>query len=436
MGRGMVRVGALSAWIALVCGAPTWGQQELNYEGEPISYLSAPVDDPVARLDAKLASGAVKLSRDRDRGYLPAVLEALGVPPESQALVFSKTSFQHTKISPQTPRALYFGDDVYIGWVRNSETLEVSAVDPRQGAVFYLLDQGEKENPRFERQTHNCLACHSSSKTQGVPGHLIRSVFTDTSGQPVYNVGSFLTDHASPMSERWGGWYVTGHDGGQKHMGNGVVRDRTHPQSIDDNGGADLDDLKGKLSIRPYLTPYSDIVALMVLEHQTQGHNRIAAASYHERLARYYDRGINRALGRPEDYLSPTSKRRIERASDDLVDYLLFVGEPELAAPIEGTSGFASKFGANARRDARGRSLRDFDLKARLFRYPLSFLVETEAFDALPASVLDRVRERFRAILSGEDDSPKYAHLDGDTRRAIREVLQASKPGFLDDPGK
>lgn len=428
--RGLGWVLSLSGLIGLLSG-PTARGQELNYEGEPISYLSAPVNDRVAQLDAKLATGEVKLKRDKERGYLPAVLEALNIPSESQTLVFSKTSFQHTKISPQTPRALYFSDDVYIGWLRNSDTMEISAVDPQQGAVFYVLDQSVEDEPRFERQTHNCLACHSSSKTQGVPGHLIRSVFTDTSGQPVYNVGSFLTDHTSPMTERWGGWYVTGHDNGQKHMGNGVVRNRARPTEIDDNDGADLPDLKEKLTMRPYLSPYSDIVALMVLEHQTQGHNRIAAANYHERLARHYDKGINKALGRPDDFLSPTSQRRIERAADELADYLLFVDEKPLAAPIEGTSGFAQRFGSNAHRDGQGRSLRDFDLKTRLFRYPVSFLIETPAFDSLPASVLDRVHDRLQAVLSGEDQSEKYAHLDAATRKATLEVLQATKPDFM-----
>lgn len=429
--RGLGWVWALSGAIVLLPG-PRANGQELNYEGEPISYLSAPVHDPVARLDAKLETGEVKLKPDAEYGYLPAVLEALKVPTESQTLVFSKTSFQHTKISPQAPRAVYFSDDVYIGRVRNSDVIEISAVDPQQGAVFYVFDQSADE-PRFERQTHNCLACHSSSKTQGVPGHLVRSVFTDTSGQPVYNVGSFLTDHSSPMSERWGGWYVTGRDNGQKHMGNGVVRNRSKPTEIDDNNGADMEDLKGKLSVRPYITPYSDIVALMVLEHQTQGHNRIAAANYHERLARHYDRGINKALGRPDDFLSPTSQKRIERAADELADYLLFVGEQPLAAPVEGTSGFAQRFVTGAPHDSQGRSLRDFDLKTRLFKYPVSFLIETEAFDALPPAVLDRVRERLLAVLSGKDDSPKYAHLDGETKQATLDVLKATKPGFFKD---
>jgi hypothetical protein len=406
-----------------------WGQ-ELDYEREPIAYLTAPVNDPIARLDTRISEGEASLAYDRAQGYLPSVLEALGVSPTSQVLVFSKTSFQHTRIAPQTPRALYFGDDVYIGWVRGGDYLEISAVDPRQGAVFYLLDQQRTARPRFERQTHTCLSCHSSGKTQGVPGHLVRSVFPDRSGQPVYNAGSFLTDHSSPLAERWGGWYVTGTHGDQTHMGNALVLDRDHPEQLDIAAGGNITDLNPRFNTRPYLTPHSDLVALMVLEHQTQGHNRITAANYHARLARYYDEGINKALGRPLDYLSPTSARRIERAAEELADYLLFVGEAPLTEAVSGTSGFAERFAALGPRDAQGRSLRDFDLRTRLFRHPVSYLIHTEAFHALPAAIKNRVYDRLARVLTGRDDDPKYAHLDPDTRRATLEVLRGTLPDF------
>jgi hypothetical protein len=428
-----VKVGGW-ALVLCACFVGLASGQELPYEREPIAYLTGPVDDPIARLDARLARGEVTLERDKERGYLPALLGLLGVSPTSQVLVFSKTSFQHTRISPQAPRALYFGDDVYVGMVKGGDYLEVSAVDPKQGAVFYLLDQRDTTAPRFERQTHACLACHSSAKTQGVPGHLVRSVFPDTSGQPVYNAGSFLTDHTSPMNERWGGWYVTGEDGGQEHLGNGVVRDRSHPEQLDNGQGADLADLKGKITTRPYLTPYSDIVALMVLEHQTQAHNRITAASYHARLASHYDAGINKALGRPEDYVSETSRRRIDRAADDLADYLLFADEPRLAAPVAGTSGFADSFSSQGKRDAQGRSLREFDLKTRLFQYPCSYLIDSESFNNLPGPIKQRVYARMVDVLTGKVQGPKFAHLDDETRRATLEILRATHEGFPEGP--
>src|SRR5262249_24032554 len=154
--------------------------------------------------------------------YLKAVLKALGVSEASQTLVFSKTSFQHARIGPRAPRALYFGDDVYVGYVRGGDVLEFSTVDPNLEATFYLLDQQKTEKPEFVGQTHACRQCHASGKTQEAPGHLVRSVFPSRTGLPVFNAGSFVTDPSSPFSESWGGWYVTGTHGGQRHMGNVV----------------------------------------------------------------------------------------------------------------------------------------------------------------------------------------------------------------------
>lgn len=404
--------------------------QELPYDRPPIDYLKAPVNDPVARLQARMDRGEVSLEYDPKMGYLPSVLEELGIPPESQMLVFSKTSFQHTRISPRTPRAIYFGDDAYLGWIRGGDVLEISAVDPKQGAVFYLLDVEEAEKPTFERQTHSCLACHNSGRTQGVPGHLVRSVYSDPGGQPVYNAGSFVTDHTSPLKERWGGWYVTGTHGDQRHMGNVFVRNPAHPERLDTDAGANVTDLSDRFDTDGYLSGHSDIVALMVLEHQTQMHNYLTAANYTARLARAYDEGINKALDRPLDEQSDTTRRRLDSAADDVVQSMLFCGEKPLTDPIAGTSGFAEEFADRGPRDPEGRSLRDFDLKTRLFRYPCSYLIYSEAFDALPAPVKDRIYQRLLAVLNGEDTRPEFAHLTPELRAEILAILRATKPGF------
>lgn len=423
-----LRLGGLLLGL-LVGGGAVVATQELPYDREPIRYLTAQATDPIARLQERIDRGEVTLQRDRKRGYLPAVLEALGVSPSSQGLVFSKTSFQHTRISPKAPRALYFGDDVYIGWVRGGEVLEISAVDPQLGAVFYLLDQ-DSEPPKFERQTHSCLSCHSSGRTQGVPGHLVRSVYPDPGGQPVYNAGSFVTDHTSAMAERWGGWYVTGTHGDQRHLGNAFVRNRQQPEQLDPKEGSNVTDLSDRFDTQAYLTGHSDLVALMVLEHQTQGHNRITAASYQARIGAAYDAGINQALGRPADHVSETTARRIDRAAEDLVRYLLFVDEPKLTAPVAGTTDFASQFAARGQRDPQGRSLRDLNLQTRLFQYPCSYLVETEAFDALPATVKTRVYAKLQTILTAENPGDEYSHLTPELRRDILAILRAIKPDF------
>jgi hypothetical protein len=403
---------------------PTGVTGQVSYEGRPIDYLEGPVDDPIARLQERLDRGEVELEYDDRHGYLPSVLDRLGVSETSQVLVFSKTSFQHTRISPRSPRALYFGDDAYIGWVRGGDVLEISAVDPEQGAIFYLLDQRRSPRPTFERQTYDCLSCHASGRTQGVPGHLVRSVFTGPDGQPAYNAGSFVTDQTSPLDERWGGWFVSGTHGDQTHMGNVFIRDRDDPERLDRAAGANIEDLSDRFDSSAYLSSHSDIVALMVLEHQTQMHNRITAAGYQARVALDTEAGINEALGRPAGSMSDSTRRRIEGAAEELLEYMLFAGEARLSAPIAGTSGFAEHFASIGRRDRRGRSLREFDLKSRLVRYPCSFLIESEAFEALPDETRDHIDRRMLEILSGADRDPKYDHLSPEDRQAILEILR------------
>jgi hypothetical protein len=422
------------AAVAFAIAAGALARGDFPFEQEPINYLSATARDPVARLQVKINRGDVALRREDDgRGYLKAVLEALGVSETSQTLVFSKTSFQQGKISPRTPRAIYFGDDVYVGFVRGGDVVEVAAVDPDLGAVFYILDQEETARPEFVRQTHGCLLCHASSKTRDVPGHLVRSVFTTRSGLPAYNAGSFLTDSSSPLSERWGGWYVTGTHGRQRHMGNVLATDKAHPDRLDVESGANRTHLRELVDTSPYLTGYSDIVALMVMEHQTQTQNLITQANYQARAGRRYDEGINRALRQPPETVSQSTRRRIDAAAEELVRGLLFCGEPKLTDPIRGVSGFAERFSTRGSRDRRGRSLRELDLRTRLFRHPCSYLIGSEAFAALPWPMKARVYDRLREVLTGADRRPEFAHLSEDDRRAILEILLDTQPDLPAD---
>jgi hypothetical protein len=346
-------------------------------------------------------------------------------------LVFSKTSFQLRKISPQRPRAIYFNDNVYVGWVQNGDVVEISAVDPQLGGVYYTLSQEPAETPRFVRDRGQCLTCHASSRTQGVPGHLVRSVFSDRSGQPMLGSGTFTTDHRSRFDERWGGWYVSGKHGAMRHMGNVLADDRDRPENLDREKGANATDLASFLKVEPYLEPTSDIVALMVLEHQTQMHNLLTLASYEARSAAHYDTIMNEAFDRPADHQGESTQRRIASVGDKVLQYMLFNEEFQLTSPVEGASSFAEEFAAAGKRDAQGRSLRDFDLKRRLFKYPCSYLIDSPSFDALPAPVKSYICRRLDEVLTGKDQSPEFAHLSAEDRRNIREILQATKPDLF-----
>lgn len=400
---------------------------QMTFEQEPILYGKAESHDRVAQLEAALGRNEQTLNYDPRLGYLPAVLELLEIPPSSQMLVFSKTSFQLQKISPHRPRAVYFNDDTYVGWVPNGDVLEFAAVDPQLGTVFYTLDQKARDAPRFVRDRGECISCHASGRTQHVPGLLVRSVFADKRGQPQLGSGSFTTDHRSPFGERWGGWYVTGTHGTMRHMGN-VTVGQAEDASIDRESGANRVDLAELLDTKPYLRPSSDLVALMVLEHQTQVHNALIRANYEARQALHYDRIMNEALGRAADYQSDATRRRIATAGDNLVEHLLLSKEFRLASEVSGTSEFAAEYGAAGPRDLQGRSLRELDLKQRLFKYPCSPLIYSASFDQLPQPVKEHVTSRLREVLAGRDQTDLFSHLSADDRVAIGEILRETKP--------
>jgi hypothetical protein len=405
------------------------GVRAEDFDGPPINYASATPDNVVSRLQKQIDAGQVKVPFTDDFGYLPAVLKGLNVPVSSQTLVFSKTSLQRDRISPRTPRALYFNDDVYVGFCRLGEVMEVSVADPELGTVFYTVTQEPAEKPKFQRHTENCLACHLS-KSQGIPANVVRSVYPDRQGNPILSGGSFRTDHSSPLKERWGGWYVTGTHGKQTHLGNLILSKRTVPDDLTNEDGLNVTDLKGRIDTGMYLSPHSDLVALMVLEHQTEMHNRITAANYQTKLAHRDADVINELDNAPKGRLTESTARRVDGAAEQLVKYLLFCDDVRLTDPLKGTSGFAEEFAKRGPFDKKGRSLREFDLKTRLFKYPCSYLIYSPAFDGLPASVKERVYRRLWDVLTGKETGKDYAHLSGADRQAIKEILIDTKPGL------
>ena len=422
--RFLLRVGC----VALLFANTAAGQ--LDFESEPINYASTTPTDRVHALATKVERGDAQLDYDDKSGYLLAVLKELEIPISSQMLVFSKTSFQLRRITAQRPRAVYFNDDVYVGWVQNGDVVEISAADPQLGAVFYTLRQEQAERPKIVRDRGQCIVCHASSRTSGVPGHLVRSVYADKSGQPFFGSGTFTTDHRSPFKERWGGWYVTGTHGKQRHMGNVISTDRDRPEDLDMEAGANITDLSDHVNTSPYLSPHSDIVALMVLEHQSRMHNLITRANFEAKSAHHYDEVMNKAMDRPTGHRSDSAKRRIDSAARKMVEYMLFADEFQLTDPVNGTSAFAEEFAARGLRDSKGRSLRDFDLSTRLMKYPCSYLIYSDTFDALPDEVKSRALQRLYDVVVGHDNSDTYAHLSTSDRKAIFEIIRETKPNL------
>ncbi len=424
-GRGL---GVLLLGLS-TCVAATASGQEIDRE--PINYSTATPRNVVAQLQERLASGAAKLDFE-GHGYLRSLLRELDVPESSQVLVFSKTSLQRDRISPKTPRAIYFNDDVMVGFCVRGRVIEIAAVDDALGTAFYTLDQTRREKPVAERQTESCLLCHGSSANQNFPGYLVRSLQVDRQGNPLLANGTFRTDHTSPLAERWGGWYVTGTSGGQKHMGNTISRESSRSEELAGADGVNVVDLKDRFTTAAYPTPHSDIVALMVLEHQVGMLNRLARAGMETRMALHYEREFNKALGRPADERSDSARSRIRSVGEAVVQYMLFHDEARLTDRITGTSSFASDFAARGPRDAKGRSLRDLDLNTRLFRHPCSYLIHSRAFESLPEEVKDHIYQRLWEILNGRGtgkDDPRVVAEDGG---AIIEILRETKRDLPD----
>ena len=382
--------------------------------------------DPVAELEQKIEQGQAKLTYEPRHGYLESVLDQLHVPKDSQGLVFSKTSFQASKISPGTPRALYFNDDVYVGWVQNGEAVELASVDPVQGPVFYLLSQRRSDHPRFIRQNAACMQCHQSQLTGDVPGLLMRSVYPDHDGMPVFSAGTFLTTEHSPMNQRWGGWYLDGKTS-ELGMGNGIVENPEQPEQLS-QGGADLAKL---FDASPYLTSHSDAVPLLVLAHQTHLHNLLTKAATETRVALAEETAIAQAMGQqPPPHHFPTTLTRLKVCCDAVVNCLLFAGESPLSTSIAGSTDFASRFEKLGPFDRRGRSLRQFDLQRRMFKYPCSYLIYSQQFDSLPEQAKQYIYRRMWKVLTGRDDSPQFNHLSDQDRSAIYQILRETKTGL------
>jgi len=419
VGRSFGVIAGIGLTVATLNGSAQRGPAPVHQRDHPaIQYASRTPSDRLAALAKRVAAGEAKLAFNADNGYLAAMLEALSIPLESQVAVFSETSVQAELITPKNPRALFFDDSVAIGWVRGADTLELAAHDAQQGVVFYTLNQRQTAAPRLERQL-SCLTCHLSQNTQDVPGML--TFTTQLIPQDKYSYASgFATDHRTPIADRWGGWFVTGRAGGI-HFGNTEVPQSLRPPSAAAVRPRVLDSLKGVVDLRGFPTEHSDVVALMTLEHQATMINLLTRAGWAARIAEYAAPGSSAPRPRPE---------ALDEAIRELVDYMLFVDEAPLPAGTKGSSNFAATFAARGPRDPKGRSLRDFDLQSRMFRYPCSYMVYSPAFDALPARAKTAVYDRMSAVLSGRVTGEPYTRLSPADRRAIAEILRATKPGL------
>lgn len=407
---------------------PEENERGTRYDAEypAIGYSSVRPSERIAKLQSELDHGAATLAFDETGGYLSSVLEALDIDPASQLLVFSRTSVNKTHILPSRPRAIYFNDEAYVAVVAGAGMLEIASMDPRLGPLFYILEQRASETPKFDRQTVQCLRCHDSLTMTGggVPRFILGSGYVDTQGNLVSHEGWVLTTPETPLRFRWGGWYVTGKHGNQAHLGNIVVRDASDLQDLESLRIFNRETLDAFIDSELYPTSDSDIVALLVIEHQVHVQNLITRVNYDLRT-----HAAEAGFGNVE-IVTEEMKSFIEETTEPLVKALLFVDEAELTDPVTGSTDFAANFEKRGPYDGKGRSLRQFDLRTRTFRYPLSYLVYSEAFDALPRTARDYIYRRFAEILGDGRADRSVARVGPEERAVILDILSATKPDF------
>ena len=381
-----------------------------------IQYSTAPLHNIVDDANRKLQDGTLRLTFDGRSGYLASALDALQIPIDSQLLVFSRASLQGRRIGEQNPRALFFNDRVALGWVRGG-IIEVAAHDDTAGVVFYTLEQrpdAATGPPQFAR-AFECLGCHLTGDTLGVPGFLMFSTaHVDQSRD--FDLPR-VVDHSTPLGRRFGGWFVTGSAGSTQHMGNDVA-------ALDARPGRELASVAGLFDADGYRALSSDIVAHLVFTHQVGMTNVLTRAGWEARAARPPDLPAGAAGGARD-----RANAIMEGIAREVVDYLLFIDEAKLTGPVRGTSGFAERFSTIGPRDRKGRSLREVDLNRRLMKYPCIYLVYSPAFDAFPSAAKASIYSRLWEVLSGQDQDERYrSALSRADRQAIVEILRDTKP--------
>lgn len=399
-----------------------------DYEQPPVSYSATAPRDAVVHLQRRIRSGALAFSGD-DRVILQAVLRELKVPVASQVLVFSKTSLQRGRITPNRPRALYFSDSAYVGWVPGG-LIEVTTIDPQLGPVFYSFDPQETMGTArtFVRDS-DCLRCHGGNFVRGIPGVFARSVVPSDTGEPLLRHGSRIVDDETPFEERWGGWYVTGYAGMLNHRGNvfGAERGNQLVFDLTDKRPTELSDF---FDTSRYLAGTSDVVALLVFEHQMAMQNSLTRAAHSTRKMTEYQHALQKTFGEPitDEPSYDSVKSVINSAVEDVVDHLLFRRAALLPAGIVGSEEFRRVFGTDTPRNHAGHGLKDFQLRDRLFAHRCSFLIHSEMFAALPTLVKARILDRLHAALRDDDPRGRYAYLDQAEKRRIYEILVETHP--------
>ncbi|HVV00804.1 MAG TPA: hypothetical protein VHH88_05540 [Verrucomicrobiae bacterium] len=422
------------AFATLLCflRAIAAAQETPAYEQAPFNYSKATPNDGIRAVLKRIASGAIKLGGD-DRKDIQTFLHELKIPQETQLLVFSKTSFQRHRINPDHPRALYFNDRFYLGWVP-SGLIELIAIDPVLGPMFYSFDPEVAQTNAAASlvRDNDCLRCHGGNFVDGIPGVFARSLFADQDGEPILRFGSEVVDFRTPFTNRWGGWYVTGTSGRTLHRGNVFSSTQGDKLVVDFTRGVNITNLSDFFNVKRYLEESSDIVALLVFEQQLTVQNALTRASIDSRRMLEYQKGLQMAFKTPvtREPAYDSVKSVFDTAARDLVNALLFKGEASLPLDLKGSAAFQKAFVGEAPKSRDGESLKDFDLHGHLFKNRCSYLIYSDSFRALPEALKHRVYLRLARALAMDKPDPDYAYLGAEERSRILSILRDTNPAL------
>ncbi len=434
-GAAVLAIGAMAA-RADTDTLRTTTRYDLEYP--VIAYSGPATENRIARLQKKLDSGEMKLEWEPKFGYLTSLLKALEINTDTQALVFSRTSLQIEHISAHTPRAVYFNEDTYIGYVHDTPLIEVTAIDAQKGPVFYAFDNRREMQPmKIDREGGRCLSCHDTYSMMGggVPRVMVMSAPVEDASDTRTFTSAEEVDDRTPIEQRWGGWYITGRTGTQTHFGNLALREERAGERLRELQATRLNlaSVKAYFDTSTYPSEHSDVAALLVLEHQTSLQNFVTRVNYKVRtvLSRETD-GAAVSSGMPRSWADINSgdQKRVRQMMEPLVRALFFQDAVPFTQRIEGSGGFTQRFSKLGPRDRKGRGLHELDLNTRLMRYPLSYEIYSEQFDALPQYAKDYLNGRIVEVLQGRDTTGISARIAAADRAAITEILIDTRPAL------
>ncbi len=388
-----------------------------KFSEAPHNYYERQPRDAFVKVMAAIEGGQIKLDTTSEKTQLTSLLKALDVPVTSQLLVYSATSFQGGLIRPANPRALYFNEEVYVGFVPGGR-FEVAAVDPELGPVFRIFKPSPDGRPEVTR-TERCMNCHAGRTSKQVPGLVVESVICTNTGASLDGFRREQVGHTIPLADRFGGWHVTGAHEHGNHLGN--LMGEAAPSSP--SGYKRFPDPPGSLfDFDRYPVRTSDLFTHLIHEHQLGFHNLVTLGVYRTRDA----------LEAGHGHVSNDDAAALNEIARQLVRYLLFANEAKLPeGGLKPDPAFMKDFLSRRMAIQNGASLRDLDLHGRLFRYRCSYMIQTPSFAAMPKEFKDRVLAGLSTALREQGAPPEFSYLPQEEKRAIRTILRETKMGVF-----